>query len=102
MHLVQILLPLFDGTGQPFARADYERVAGEMTERFGGVTAYTRAPAEGRWRDGGDGTARDEILVHEVMTETLDCEWWRDYRGRLEERFDQDRIVVRAHEIEVL
>ena len=46
-HLIQILLPLFDNGGQPFPRSDYMRVRSELTERFGGLTAFTRTPAEG-------------------------------------------------------
>jgi hypothetical protein len=48
MHLVQILLPLNDNDGRALAKDLFETVARELTERFGGVTAYTRAPADGR------------------------------------------------------
>jgi hypothetical protein len=102
MHLVQLLLPLFDNESQPIPRAHFERVASELTEHFGGLTAFTRAPAEGLWREGGDGTTRDEIVVYEVMTDALDEEWWRSYRTQIEERFAQERIVVRAQSINVL
>ena len=101
-HLVQLLLPLYDNDGNGFPRAQFEQVARELTARFGGLTAYTRAPAEGRWRDGGDGTTRDEIIVYEVMTYPLDPGWWRDYREDLERRFSQDRIVIRAQSVTML
>lgn len=101
-HLVQLLLPLLDNDGSEFPRAQFEQVARELTARFGGLTAYTRAPAEGRWRDGGDETTHDEIIVYEVMTYPLDPGWWRDYRGELERRFAQDRIVIRAQSVTVL
>jgi hypothetical protein len=55
-YLIQILLPLVDNEGQPFPHSDYMRVRSELTERFGGLTAFTRAPAEGfvggEWQDG--------------------------------------------------
>jgi hypothetical protein len=102
MHLVQLLLPLFDNEGRDFPRAHYERVANELTERFGGLTAYTRAPAEGRWREPGVATARDEIIIYEVMTYPLDTGWWRDFRAELETLFAQDHIVVRAQSISLL
>jgi hypothetical protein len=102
MHLVQLLLPLFDNEGRDFPRAHYERVANELTERFGGLTAYTRAPAEGRWREPGAATARDEIIIYEVMTYPLDTGWWRDFRAELETLFAQDHIVVRAQSISLL
>jgi len=101
-HLVQLLLPLRDNEGSDFPRAEFERVAKELTERFGGLTAYTRAPAEGRWREGAQGTSRDEIVVYEVMTYPLDAGWWRDYRTELERRFAQDTIVIRAQTVTLL
>jgi hypothetical protein len=101
MHLIQILLPLFDNEGRHFLSRDYAEVRAELTERFGGLTAFTRAPAEGLWSDGGQ-TSRDEIVIFEVMTESLDRGWWSSYRKALERRFRQDAIVVRAQPIEAL
>ena len=66
------------------------------------MTAYANAPARGLW-EGDDGRAqRDDIVVHEVMTESLDRRWWARYRGILEARFAQDEVVVRALGIERL
>ena len=91
MHLVQLLLP----------RADAE-VAKELTERFGGLTAYTRAPAEGVWKPGRGEAVRDDIIVVEVMVETLDTAWWGRFRERVAARLGEQELVVRAHEIERL
>src|SRR6185436_14131610 len=52
MHLVQLLLPLMDQDGKPFPRSQYRKIREVLTERFGGLTAYTRAPAEGLWDEG--------------------------------------------------
>ena len=101
MHLVQLLLPLKDQNGKPFPRSQYRKIREELTERFGGLTAYTRAPAEGLW-DLGDEVAFDDIVVYEVMASDLDREWWRQYREGLERAFDQDELVVRAQAIERL
>jgi hypothetical protein len=74
MHLIQILLPLKDNDGRPFEAADYGRVRTELAERFGGITAFTRAPAEGIWKDGGR-TNRDDLVVFEIMASALDRPW---------------------------
>ena len=95
-HLVQILLPLHDSAGQPFARSLYTRIAGELTELFGGLTAFERSPGEGLWRDEGASTQHDEVVVYEVMVEELDARWWGAYRGQLETLFRQDEIAMRA------
>ncbi len=102
MHLVQILLPLSDNNGRPFPAADYEDVNRTLTERFGGVTAYVRAPAEGHWKGGGGSTTRDEIVIYEVMVGGLDRPWWADFRERLRRRFRQDELVIRATAVEIL
>ena len=96
MHLVQLLLPLRDNAGVPFPRAAFEQVRAELTERYGGVTAYLRSPASGVWRDEGGEVARDEVVMVEVMVERLDRPWWAEYRRSLEQRFRQAELVARA------
>lgn len=101
MHLIQILLPLYDNGGEPLPGELYGRMREELARAFGGLTAFTRAPAEGHWRDEGE-TKRDDIVVFEVMAEHLDEGWWKAYRTDLEGRFRQDVIVIRAQEIRLL
>ena len=101
MHIVEILLPLRDNDGQRFPSTLYARVREELVGRFGGLTAFTRSPAEGVWEEGGQ-RSRDEIVLFEVMSDGIDRNWWQRYRAALEQLFDQDEIVVRAHEIELL
>jgi hypothetical protein len=101
MHLIEILLPLSDGKGRPFGREPFDRVREELVERFGGLTAFTRSPAEGLWEEGGK-RAHDEIVVFEVMADWIDRSWWRGYRAELERRFGQQEIVIRAREIDRL
>ena len=102
MHLVQILLPLFDNHDEPIPQLSFRRVSEELADRFGGLTAFTRAPAEGRWARSGETTSHDEIVVFEVMVKDLDRSWWAEYRGELERRFRQEEIVIRAQGIEKL
>jgi hypothetical protein len=102
MYLIQILLPLHDAKGRGFPKARYEQVATELTDKFGGVTAFTRTPAEGRWKPGGGPASEDDIVVVEVMTDDLDARWWEKYRKRLEKAFKQESIVVRAQDIRPL
>jgi hypothetical protein len=101
-HLVQLLLPVYDNAGRRFPSAHYAAVRAELTERFGGLTAYTRAPAEGVWEEGAGPPARDDIVVYEVMAQELDRPWWAEFRAALERRFAQEELVVRAQPIERL
>ena len=79
----------------------YGRVRSELSCRYGGITSFTRAPAEGMWKEGGH-TNRDDIVVFEVMTRDLDHTWWERYRADLEDRFQQEAIVMRAIKVEML
>lgn len=99
MHLVEILLPLNDNNGRPFAAEKYAAVRQHLTERFGPDGFHP--PAQGTTTGGGK-TVHDEIVVFEVMTEALDAGWWRNYRLQLERDFRQDQIVVRASTITLL
>ncbi len=102
MVLVQILLPLRDNDNRLFDREEFERVENELTEAFGGVTAFVHAPAKGRWKKGDRETNDDSIAIFEVMADQLDRAWWRAYRQRLESRFRQETIIVRSSQIELL
>ncbi len=102
MFLVQLIVPVYDNTGAHFAPSDFTRIRRELTERFGGATAYTRAPAEGTWEDDQGQIHHDDVVVIEVMIETLDREWWAAYRRELTWRFRQNELVVRASEMENL
>lgn len=96
MHIVQLLLPLRDNRGEPFPRAPYEALRDELTERFGGITAYSRAPAEGLFSDASGGVSRDDIVIFEVMCDELEEPYWAALRVRLTTRFEQEDLVVRA------
>jgi hypothetical protein len=105
MYLIELFLPLYDNAGEPLPRPLYDEVRRELVEQFGGLTAHSRAPAEGLWQDGGEGQAdvtRDDLVIYEVMTEDLDEAWWGRYRADLENRFRQEKLVVRAHETRLL
>jgi hypothetical protein len=102
MHLVQLLLPLYDNDGVRQPDELFRRIRTELTDRFGGLTAYTRAPARGTWQDDDGHTDHDEIVVYEVMVEDVDRVWWASYRDKLEDAFRQRALIVRAQEITLL
>jgi hypothetical protein len=101
MHLVEILPPLHDNSGQSFDGEKYAVVRQHLTERFGSLTAFTRSPAQGTTTESGK-PVHDEIVVFEVMTEALDVSWWGRYRLLLEREFRQDQIVIRASTVTLL
>ncbi|MBK3749074.1 hypothetical protein [Stutzerimonas balearica] len=103
MYLIQILLPLYRNDGQALPRALFRQVRDELIERFGGLTAYTRAPASGYWQE--DPLAppnHDDSVIYEVMAARLERDWWQRYRGELERRFEQESLLLRAQRVERL
>jgi hypothetical protein len=98
MHLVEIFLPVGDNKGRAFEVAQFKAVREELTKRFGGVTSFSRAPAHGTNKGGGE-VQHDDIVIMEVMTDELDRDWWASYRKRLEKEFAQDEILIRASTI---
>jgi hypothetical protein len=102
MHLVQILLPIYDNEGNAIPKNAFHEVQRTLTETFGGVTAYSRAPAEGLWKESPGSTTRDDIVVYEVMFDALDRRWWSKFREELRTQFRQEELVVRALECEQL
>jgi hypothetical protein len=102
MHLIQILLPVYDNDGRAFDRALFDAVRTELTERFGGVTAFVRSPAVGAWQDDSGAVQRDDVLLFEVVANEIDRAWWAGYRDGLQRRFRQDEVLVRATAVERL
>ena len=101
-HVVEILLPLYDSEGTRIPGSLFDEVSAELTDLFGGVTAFVRSPAVGGWRDLEGKVERDDVVLFEVMTGALDQRWWARYRVRLERRFGQKEIMVRATSVERL
>lgn len=95
-YLIELFLPLADPRRRGFDSSKFERIRAELTDRFGGLTAYVRAPAQGLWKPARGRVVRDDVVIYEVMADRLDRVWWRNYRKALEREFDQDELVVRA------
>ena len=62
MFLIEFFLPTSDNDGSPFPRDEFDRIRRELTERFGGVTAFTRSPATGLWTDETGQVRPDELF----------------------------------------
>ena len=101
MKLIEIFLPLNDNAGRKLPKTVFAETRDQLIARFGGLTAYSRSPARGFWKDKGK-TTRDEIVVFEVMAKRADKKFWRGYKRELEKRFRQEEIVVRMLDCETM
>jgi hypothetical protein len=102
MHLIQLFLPMYDNDGAEIPRALFRQVRDELVERFGGLTAHSRAPLSGLWREPEGETVKDDLVVYEVMADAIDEAWWGNYQQTLEQQFRQESIVIRAQPIRLL
>ena len=76
-----------------FDADDYVELRSELADRFGGVTAYMRAPARGLWKGDTGETTRDDIVIFEVMM--------RRPRSRVVDRISKgSRAAVPAAELD--
>lgn len=101
MVLIQLLLPANDAT-RADGLARLAETRRELADRFDGLTAYLRSPAQGLWTTPDGRTEEDDVVMVEIVTETFDRAWWRTYAAMLAERFDQESIHVRAVPVDML
>jgi hypothetical protein len=102
MKLVEIFLPTTDNSGQSFPKPHFDSVRKELAGRFGGVTTFLRAPGSGLWRDETGTVQGDDIAVFEVMCDSIDSDWWRTYKKRLEVQFAQEVVMIRVSQVETI
>lgn len=93
--IVRLFLPLDQVDGTPHPQAQFRQVQAEMIQRCGGVTMFSRAPAEGLWEQN-EIIEQDRIVLFEAIDKAFDGAWWRTYREQLEQRFAQERILILA------
>lgn len=97
-----MLLPTRSSAGSALPDELILRTRQELVDRFGGLTAYMRAPASGVWTSPEGHVEADSVVLIEVLSDAFDRSWWRAYADTLKRRFDQESIHVRASEVELL
>jgi hypothetical protein len=101
MVLIQMLLPT-RAKGEAFSNDLLRQTRREMVKQFGGITAYTRAPASGAWTSPDGAVEQDNVVMVEVLADAFDKSWWREYADVLKKRFSQESIHIRAVVAETL
>ena len=56
----------YGNIGEPFEQKLFADLRDELAERFGGITAYTRAPVRGVWQEI-EQVVRDDLISYEIM-----------------------------------
>jgi len=100
--LVELFIPLNTPDGIVVPASTLERIKEELTDRFGGVTAFLQSPADGCWKPLSRAVVHDQIAVFEIMTDDADHLWWSSYRKALETELRQEVILARLHQVVLL
>lgn len=99
MYLIQFLLPLHDNQKEKFPEESFTRIRTQLTDKFGGVTAFLRSPAIGLWREDSQEVGQDDVVMFEVVTSELDKQWWAKYQKQLQDTFRQEEVLIWATEV---
>ncbi|MBM4166499.1 MAG: hypothetical protein FJ218_06240 [Ignavibacteria bacterium] len=100
----EIFLPILYNDGSEVEQEKFDVVEQELVERFGGVTAVQRQfPLRGIWR-GEKQTYLDKIVVFTVVdfSSGRSNEFFEDYKEELKHRFQQEEILITAHDLTII
>ncbi|MBA2655948.1 MAG: hypothetical protein H0U70_03075 [Tatlockia sp.] len=101
MQLIELFLPIYSNKNKKFSKELFQQTYDELVNKFGGLTVYSRVPMQGFWQKN-DKIVKDELIIYEVMDENFSSHWWCEYRVCLEKRFQQERLIIRTHTIQLL
>lgn len=96
---IEVFIPLHDQDGIPFPGYLYQHICKQIIKDFGGVTAYTRAPAIGIWEDREHQEVKDDIVIFEIMVSEIDYSYWRQFKKKLVVQFGQKELIIRQSEV---
>lgn len=95
VHVVQLLLPLYENDQQPAPAEDLHAIVkAELTRHFGRCAAHTLSCATNHAMAGRRDTPHD-LVIFEVMSHLFDSEWWGWYQQVLDTRFRQVKVIIR-------
>jgi len=96
--LIEIFLPRVN---DKMAESKLNQLKNKLIKQFGGLTAYARGPAEGKWL-ANDEVEQDAITVIEVMSSEFDENYWKSVKADLEQLLNQSEILIRYSKINQL
>ncbi|KQM77849.1 hypothetical protein ASE74_15725 [Pedobacter sp. Leaf216] len=96
--LVQLFIPI---TESSIFNRTLQKLQKSLTEKFGGLSLYTRQPIKGIWQDGNQ-TEYDKLIVVEVMTAHFNAPYWKEIKSNLEKTLHQKEIIIRHYKVSTL
>lgn len=102
MYLMQIFVPYGNSADGALREEPYMNLKQELTDRFGGVTVYSRAPVKGIWKPAPGQQEADDMIIYEVLLGKPDMSYWSSLKSRLEYIFQQQEILMRYYTVSIV
>lgn len=80
----------------------YKAIRLELTERFGGMTAYSHSSATGLWKNDDEELTVDKVIVYEVIADGHEKKFWKSFKEILKAQFKQGDMVIWCTNIAVI
>jgi inorganic pyrophosphatase len=97
--LIHFPLPLYKQDGKKFPSNYYTTLHQKLVKKFGGLTVYSRSPAEGFWQADDKKVIKEDMLVHEVMASEVDELFWQKLKSSLMKKFEQQDVIITCSRI---
>jgi hypothetical protein len=99
-YRIELLIPLADNQGRPFAWAKIERVSAALLERFEGCRSQPLTPHLGMWKFRGR-VYREGMLLFTADAPRSDesLAWILSFKERLKRQFSQIDIYMAVTEL---
>ncbi|MHA4896281.1 inorganic diphosphatase [Pedobacter sp. PWIIR3] len=92
--LIQLQVPVYDVEGKRFPKRHFTQLHQQLTDKFGGLTVYSRSIANGFGNQDEGPTVKEKILVYEVMAENVELDFWKKLKASLMKKFEQDDLMM--------
>jgi hypothetical protein len=104
MREYEIYLPLKYNDGKEIEEQKIRSIKVELVNAFGAITVSSlSSPYQGRWKYGGVEYIDDIIRIQVVTTnDRATKKFFKDFKERLKESFQQIDILITTHGIQVI
>lgn len=94
--LIQLFLPTTAENGKAFPGTYFHAVKQKLSKKFDSLSVYLKSPVIEHIKDDGPTLAKDTVLVYEVVSDSVETDYWSQYQQFLQKQFKQDDIVIRC------
>ncbi len=94
--LIQLFLPTTSENGKAFPGTYFHAVKQKLGKKFDSLSVYLKSPLIGNIKNDEPTLAKDTVLVYEVISDTVETDYWSQYQQFLQKQFKQDYIVIRC------